>query len=319
MQQEQYREIIVSEGVLGMRLDRFLSLRFADRSRSSFARAIRDGLVTSALGKVLGCAHRVSPGEVLHLYVPGIAPASGPPPFPPILYEDDRIVVIDKPSGLLSHPSGTAFVWAVISLAKQRYAGERVDLLHRLDRDTSGVLALTRDLQTNRALKIALARGEAHKEYEAIVKGVVPWEERSLVGPIGPARGPIRVQMAVRDDGLHARTDVTVLRRSEQHTWVRCVLHTGRTHQIRVHLANEGYPLLGDRLYGVPAEVFLSDLEGAPRERLIAAAGAPRHALHARRIVLPAEGDRPQLTVEAPVPEDMQRWWTSPEVLPYDR
>ncbi|MEQ1501659.1 MAG: RluA family pseudouridine synthase [Myxococcota bacterium] len=313
-----YREITIAPGTEGMRLDRWLALRFADRSRSYFARAIRDGLVVTADGRRLDCAHRVTAGLALHLYVPGIAPGTAPPPFPPILHEDARLIAVDKPAGLLAHPAGSAFVWAVISLAKRRYPDERVDLVHRLDRDTSGVLVLTRDLDANRRLKEAIHDGELHKEYEAIVKGVIPWDHRLLDGPIGPADGPIRVQMAVRDDGLDARTEVEVLDRTDRFTRVRCILHTGRTHQIRVHLAHAGFGLLGDRLYGVPPEVFLRIRASGVDDQVIAAAGAPRHALHARRTTLP-HPDGGTVTIEAPTPPDLARWWARPEVLPLDR
>src|SRR5688572_1355671 len=115
---EAFREVEVAAGLDGMRLDRYLSLRFADRSRSFFARAIRQGLVRDGHDRPLSAAHRVTGGEVLRLYVPGIAPGSAPPPFPPILYEDARLVAVDKPAGLPAHPSGTGWQWAVISLAK---------------------------------------------------------------------------------------------------------------------------------------------------------------------------------------------------------
>jgi 23S rRNA pseudouridine1911/1915/1917 synthase len=312
-----YREVPVGPGVDGMRLDRWLSLRFQDRSRSFFARALREGLVRDGSDRPLQPASRVRGGDLLRLYVPGFAPTSGPPPFPRILHEDDRLVAIDKPAGLLAHPSGSAFAYGVISLAKQRWPQARVDLVHRLDRDTSGVMLLTLDLEANRAVKQAVVRGEVHKEYEALVRGVVPWSSRTLDGPIGPENGPIRVKMAVREDGLPARTDAAVLARSEALSHLHLVLHTGRTHQIRLHLAHAGHPVLGDRLYGVPPEVFLALREGGALRDTIAAAGAPRHALHSRRVTFPHPDGR-TLTVEAPWPEDLRRWWERPEVLPFD-
>lgn len=313
-----FRDVTVTAGTEGMRLDRWLARRFSDRSRSSFAKAIREGLVQSPTGRILDCAHRVAAGEVLHLYVPGIAPGTEAPPFPTILYEDPHLVAVDKPAGLLAHPAGTAFVWAAISLAKVRYPDDRIDLVHRLDRDTSGILVLTRDLPTNRVLKRAVVEGRLYKEYEALVKGVVPWDFQRLDGPIGPADGPIRVQMGVRDDGLSACTEVTVLERGPTMTRVRCVLLTGRTHQIRVHLAHAGFPIVGDRLYGVSPDVFLRILDTGVDDTIIEAVGAPRHALHARRITLPhPEGEA--LSLEAPFPADLARWWADPSVLPFDR
>jgi 23S rRNA pseudouridine1911/1915/1917 synthase len=205
----------------------------------------------------------------------------------------------------------------VISLAKQRWPRARVDLVHRLDRDTSGVMLLTLDLHANRALKQAVVAGELHKEYEALVRGVVPWATRTLDGPIGPEEGPIRVKMAVRADGLHARTDATVLARRPTMSHVHLVLHTGRTHQIRVHLADAGHPVVGDRLYGVPHEVFLALRAGGSLRDTIESAGAPRHALHSRRVTFPhPDGER--RTVEAPLPADLERWWEDPGVLPFD-
>ncbi|MCB9686266.1 MAG: RluA family pseudouridine synthase [Alphaproteobacteria bacterium] len=308
----------IGPGVDGMRLDRWLSLRFADRSRTFFARALREGMIRDGRDVPLAASWRVRGGEVLRVYVPGIAPTSGPPPFPTILYEDDRVVAIDKPPGLLAHPSGTAFAWGVISLAKARWPDARVDLVHRLDKDTSGVMLLTLDLEANRHLKEAVVAGAVHKEYEALVRGMVPWPERRLEGPIGPEDGEIRIKMAVRPDGLPARTDATVLGRRATLSHLHLVLHTGRTHQIRLHLADAGFPVLGDRLYGVPHEVFLDLREGRATLRdTIAIVGAPRQALHSRRVTFPHPDGR-TLTVEAPFAADLVRWWERPEVLPYD-
>jgi 23S rRNA pseudouridine1911/1915/1917 synthase len=312
-----WREVEVPAGAAGMRLDRFLARRFADRSRSFFARGIREGLVRDRDERAFGASHRVRTGETLRIYVPGVAPVTAPPPFPPILHDDGRIVAVDKPAGLLSHPSGTTFQWAVISLAKDRWPTERVDLVHRLDRDTSGVLVLSRDLETNRHLKRAVHRGAVSKVYEALVKGVVPWDQAVIDDPIGPDGGPVRIRMAVRAGGLPARTTVTVLERSPTMTRVSCELHTGRTHQIRVHLAHVGHPIVGDRLYGVPVPIILRMLDHGLDEQMIAAAGAPRHALHAATVELPHPDGHP-LRFTAPWPPDLHRWWNDPSTLPHD-
>ncbi len=303
-----FREVAVPDQAAGMRLDRFLALRFADRSRSFFAARIRCGEIRDEAGRVLAASHRVGAGEVLQVFVAGIAPDQAPPPFPPIVLEHGSVVALDKPPGLLCHPTGTRFRWAVISLAKQRWPADRVDLVHRLDRDTSGVLLLTRSVEANRHLKAAVKRGDVRKEYEALVKGAVPWDQRVIEAPIGPADGPIRIQMAVRADGLPARTDVRVVDRRPDMTRVRCRIHTGRTHQIRVHLAHVGHGLVGDRLYGVPPELFLDIWENGVTDRALAQAGAPRHALHARRSVFTAP-DGVSLEAEAPFPADLERLW----------
>lgn len=312
----QPRLIDVPASCEGMRLDRFLAARFTDRSRTSLAAAVRRGEVTEPGGRVLRASASVRSGQSLVVWIEGIAASTGPPPFPPILFEDDRMLVVDKPAGMLAHPTGTAFAWALVSLAKRRWPEREIHIAHRLDRDTSGIQVLAFDADANRALKHSVRDG-AHKEYEAITRGVVRWDEASLTDPIGPADGVIRIQMAVRPDGQAARTDVTVLERSAMHTRVRCVLHTGRTHQIRVHLHHAGYPLLGDRMYGVPPEVFLRTLDHGADATVIAAAGAPRQALHARRITIPHPDGR-EMTFDAPLPDDMRRWFETPDVLPYD-
>ncbi len=314
---QRYREIVVPEAGAGMRLDKFLARMFRDRSRSWIARGISAGQVRSATEEPHRASHVVRQAEALRLTLPGIAPSGPPPPFPTILHEDDRVVVVDKPAGMPCHPGGTRFEWAVITLAKQRWPAHRVDLVHRLDTGTSGVLALTKELDAARHLKAALKRGEAHKEYLAICRGYIPWDHQRIEAPIGTDDSVIRIRMGVVADGLASHTDVQVLARTEHHTQVQCILHTGRTHQIRVHLHHMGHSLLGDRMYGVPDAVFLRTLEHGADPWVVERAGAPRHALHAHRITLPHPDGGP-LTVEAPLAPDMARWWAHPEVLPHD-
>jgi len=312
-----YREVPIPASAGGMRLDRFLALRFPDRSRSFFSRCIAAGEVCDANDRPLAGSARVQPGHPLRVRIAGIAPSGDPPPLPPVLWTDGRLVALDKPAGMLCHPAGTRFAWAAVSLAKRAWPDEDVHLVHRLDRDTSGVLLLTRHADTNRFLKAAIKRGALHKEYLAIVKGEVPWESQSLTGPIGSDDGVIRIRMAVTPDGLPAHTDVSVVARQPGLTLVRCVLHTGRTHQIRVHLHHAGFPLLGDRMYGVDPDVFLDTLEHGVTPFTRTSSGAPRQALHAQQTRVPLP-DGSTVTIDAPLPPDLQRWWADPGVLPHD-
>ena len=313
------RNLDVPDVAAGLRLDRFLAKWFERYSRSALATGIRAGLVTDPDGAPFRASKILRGGERLCLWIPGIAPTTAPPPFPPILHEDDRIVVIDKPAGLITHPAGNDFTWAVVTLAKLRWP--EADLVHRIDRDTSGVLVLAKDADANRKLKAVMHDGGVEKAYDALCRGIITADRLVCDGPIGPGDGPIRIQMAVRPDGQAAWTEATVLERrpgpSGGMTRVRCRITTGRTHQIRVHLAHAGASLVGDRLYGVAPEVFLHAWENGVDASTIAAAGAPRHALHAARVVIP-HPDGGSLTVEAPFPEDLQRWWDHPEVLPFD-
>jgi len=317
MNDDWYRSLSVPADTRGIRLDRFLAAWFPKRSRSWLARNIKDGKVTDAQGRPLRASTLLRGGEDLRLFLPGIAPGGPPPPFPRILHEDARVVVVDKPAGMPCHPAGEDFVYALVGLARDQWPGERIDLVHRLDRGTSGCIVLTRDLQANAFLKDAMKRGEASKRYVAIAKGEIPWEHRHLRGPIGAATGPIRIQMAVREDGLAAHTEVQVLNRQPGLSRVACTLHTGRTHQIRVHLSHAGFPLLGDVMYGIAPEVFLHTLDHGIDASVRERSGAPRHALHAAHIELP-HPDGGLLTVDCEVPADMGRWWRDPSVLPHD-
>ena len=311
-----YRALEVPEPADGMRLDQFLARRFSDRSRTWFSRGIREGLVRDEQDKPLRGSTRLRAGDLLRLFLPGLAPSTLPPAMPNILFEDNRVAVIDKPAGLLAHPTGTRFAWSVVGIAREQWPD--VHLVHRLDRDTSGVLLLAKDDEANRFLKEKIKFGALHKVYEALARGRIDWSQRRLEGPIGPAGGIIRIQMAVRENGLSARTDVEVLERRQTMTRVRCVLHTGRTHQIRVHLHHAGHALVGDRMYGVPAEVFLRTLEHGADPVVVEAAGAPRHALHASTVRFP-HPDGGELEVTAPWPTDLTRWWEDPRVLPHDK
>jgi 23S rRNA pseudouridine1911/1915/1917 synthase len=316
---ERSRKVEVTEQWSGRRADAWLALRFTRWSRTQMAREILAGRVRSNR-RTLKPSSLLQLGETLEITIPGIAPPSGPPPPPPILHEDARLLVVNKPAGLLCHPAGERWEWGVIGLLRENRDESCIELGHRLDRDTSGVLVLTRDLEANTWIKEQLRhRAESlRKEYLAIVHGQPDWEECTVEAPIGlDEQSRVRLRRGVVEGGLDARTHFRVLRRLDHHCLVLCRLHTGRTHQIRIHLDHLGHALLGDRLYGQPDEVFLDWLEhlalrdtsSEPDNPYFAAVrkavGFPRQALHAWRMQIP-HPDGHFVRVEAPIPEDIQ-------------
>ncbi len=286
-----------------MRADVYLAARFEGWSRSAVARAIRRGEVRST-ARTLKPSSLLRAREELRITAAELAPAGPPPPCPPILHRDARLIAFDKPPGLLMHPVGRSFSWGLINLARMRFPGEELHLAHRLDRETSGVTVLARDAEANRWLKAAFMGRGVRKTYWAIARGHIPWTERLVDAPIGDdARSPIRLKRGVRPDGQPARTHLRVLWRGRGLSLVECLPETGRTHQIRVHLDHVGHPILGDKVYGQPPEVFLSLYEGRPMPDREALLGHPRHCLHARALTVP-HPDGGELTVRAPMPED---------------
>ncbi len=301
-----HRVLNILERAAGRRADAFLTLRFPSTSRSTFAKWIREGLVKSD-DRTLKPSSVLRHGEILRIWAPGLAPTEGPPPMPPILYEDDWLLVVDKPAGLLVHPVGQRFAWALIGLVREVRPGVRIDLSHRLDRETSGIVVLTKSEAANRAMKDAFQARKVKKTYHALVRGVVPWESRTVDSALGHAAGSI-VQLRRGPDpaGESALTEVRVLQRMAEHTLVECQPHTGRTHQIRVHLEIAGFPILGDKLYGQPDEVFLELLDSGATDSVRARVGFPRHALHAQGLAFPHPHSGQMLKVRAPLPPDMQ-------------
>ena len=315
----QPRRLPVPDEANGMRLDRFLSKWFPARSRSSLARSIKSGRVTLNGGGALRSSTTLRTGQVLLISIPGIAPTTPPPPLPPVLFEDDQLIALNKPAGMLCHPAGGDFKWAIIGLARTHWKSTEIDLAHRLDRETSGVLLLTKTALSNIRIKAMFKSGQIKKRYTALCRGDLSWNKRVIDTPIGPEGGKIRIKMAARDDGLSAITTATVLERSSSGmTMVSCNIGSGRTHQIRVHLDHIGASIIGDKLYGVPPDVFLDAWEHGVGDSVIKRAGAPRQALHASELIIPTSSDH-HIKIESALPADMRRWWATPETLPFDR
>ncbi len=222
-----------------------------------------------------------------------------------VVHRDRALLVIDKPPGLVVHPgAGNAshtLQNALLALDPKFALVPRAGLVHRLDKDTSGLLVVARTPEAHTALVAAMAAREITREYLAVCIGVVT-AGATIDEPIGRHRTQ-RTRMAVRTDGRAAVTHYRVLRRFRGHTLLRVVLETGRTHQIRVHLAHAGFPVVGDPVYGGRRRLVAGS---SPRlaEQL---RGFSRQALHAARLKLIHPDSARELEFAAPVPADLQQ------------
>jgi 23S rRNA pseudouridine1911/1915/1917 synthase len=249
-------------------------------------------------------ATRLSAGTLVSVSLPPPRPSYVEPEDIPvtILYQDGDLAAIDKPPGLVAHPTATVRTGTVVNallgrmeLSKDRLFDPADDdyrpgIVHRLDKDTSGVMVVAKHDDAHRKMADAFKRRHTEKEYLAIAVGDLK-DEVTLEAALG--RHPVKRQtMTVGGSNPKAaRTHFRVLARAPGHVLVRAKPHSGRTHQIRVHLAHLGAPILGDAVYG----------------RASAAIG--RQALHARRLTLPHPRDRMAIAFEAPVPEDVVAGW----------
>jgi 23S rRNA pseudouridine1911/1915/1917 synthase len=250
---------LVEEAHQGERLDRFLSDRHAPMSRAAVQRAIRDGAATIDDVPCLQPSRRLRPREMV-AFAPEERPALEPRPVPvPVLYEDDLLVVVDKPSGLVVHPgAGTRAPTLVEALLCDRDLASSDDpvrpgVVHRLDKDTSGVMVLAKDSGALRELQRQFADREVAKLYLAVVHGMIEEDEGLIDAPVGrDPRSPRR--MDVTDTGRPARTLFDVLQRDAETTLLMARPITGRTHQVRVHLRYIEHPVIGDEIYGRAAQ-----------------------------------------------------------------
>jgi len=235
-----------------------------------------------------------------------------------VLHEDDHCLVVDKPAGLPVEPDRwdsekACLVGSLDALAEARAEAFRPRLVHRLDRDTSGAVLVAKTVEAERQLRRAFDEDRIEKRYLALVEGELRIEEGEVHVvelPIGPDRRRSG-RMVVTDDGKPARTDVRVARRFRGYSLLECRPRTGRTHQIRVHLAGIGFPLAVDPMYGRRTALYLSEIKssyrpkkGRPEPALLA-----RLALHAHGLRFPPVGAsaEPTLGVESPVPRDLER------------
>ncbi|MBO0711384.1 MAG: RluA family pseudouridine synthase [Acetobacteraceae bacterium] len=305
--------IVADEQAAGERVDRFLAKSIGTLSRSRVKSLIEAGLAHRGENRVRDPAEPVRPGACYALELPLPAPARPEPEAIPfsILYEDRDLIVIDKPAGLVVHPApgnetGT-LVNALLAHCGDDLPGiggeRRPGIVHRLDKDTSGVMVVAKTELALAGLSAVFAARDLDRAYLALVWGVPSPPTGEIAGPIG--RDPReRKRMAVTARGKPALTSYRLLR-----SWrlsvasLECRLATGRTHQIRVHLASRGHPLIGDPLYlrRIPAAA-----RGVPEPTRHALLDFPRQALHAARLGFRHPRSGAPLSFETPPPPEMQ-------------
>lgn len=290
----------------GMRLDRWLTLELTRLTRTR-AHEIVTRFAFSAQGTLLGPSHRVRAGEVIAIYRERWEEPAAPREVT-LLHVDEHVVAVDKPAGLPVHPTARFHHNTVTSVLAERFPDERVVLAHRIDRETSGVLLVARSREAERIMKADFAERRVHKTYHALVHGVVEPDHQVIDAPMCLHGGEVGVKMCVRPvsrGGLASLTRVEVLERLDGYTLVAARPETGRQHQIRVHLAHVGHPLVGDKLYAHGDEMFLACLDEPPDEERMRLLLLDRQALHAAAVTLTHPIDKVPLTVEAPLPADM--------------
>ena len=288
----------------GQRLDQALAQLLPDYSRSRLKVWIDSGEIRVD-GEPRRPRDKVFGGEAVEVNATleqEVAAEAQPIPVE-VVHQDKHLFVVNKPAGLVVHPGAgnpdQTLQNALLSLDPKLAELPRAGIVHRLDKETSGLLIIARTLPAHTALVRMLEDRAIHREYEAICKGVMT-AGGTIDAPID--RHPVeRVKMAVRQGGRESVTHYRVIKRYRANTHVRVQLETGRTHQIRVHLSHAGYPLVGDRVYG--GRLMMP--KGATEELRVALREFPRQALHAARLQLEHPVTGKALECVAPLPDDM--------------
>jgi 23S rRNA pseudouridine1911/1915/1917 synthase len=286
------------------RLDTFLRTRFPELSRGAIQRLLEEGEIR-VNGHTVKPTHTPRAGEEVQVHFPEPRPAEAKPEEMQldVLFEDETLLVLNKPAGLVVHPAAGHEEHTLVNALLHHCAGRlsgiggvaRPGIVHRLDKETSGCLVVAKNDESHLALSAQFANRKVNKIYHAIVCGEMQRDQGEIRAAIG-RHSSHRKRMAVTEDvGREARTSYNVIERMRGATLIEATLHTGRTHQIRVHFQFLGYPLVGDMTYGNRQNSRLTDLTNyeAPRQMLHAFSLAFIHPRTARR-----------MRFEAPEPED---------------
>ena len=257
---------------------------------------------------------RVRAGENVVLVRPPFEEPNVPLYFD-VIYEDDAVLAVDKPSGLPVHPSATYHKNTLTYLLRQRFGPNAPQIAHRLDRETSGLLLCGRTRAAERDLKIGFENRRVNKRYLAIVRGVMPEDEGRIELPMDRAREGLHILMEVtpEGEGYPSVTRYRVVARRDDATLVSLAPESGRQHQLRVHLSAIGFPIIGDKLYGPEgSQPFLDYIETGMTDELRRRLGHDRQALHAYELEFMHPSTGEPMTLTAPLAEDLVGLWGEP-------
>jgi 23S rRNA pseudouridine1911/1915/1917 synthase len=306
----------------GKRIDAYLASRFPDYSRRVIQKVI-DAEAVLVNGRSVKASYRVRSGDQVSIRLPELPEMTPKPEDIPIevVYDDPALTAVNKPPGMVTHPAKGNWSGTLVNAIQFHYdtlstlAGEnRPGIVHRLDRDTTGLLVVVKDELAHRRLALQFETRQVHKEYLALVYGGPQRDSDYIEQPIG-FHPTVREKMAIRqpeDGGKSAVTFYEVLERFRGFALVRCRPQTGRTHQIRIHLTHIGHPILADKLYSGRGRVTIGEIAGHDRARTLAPDEAEtvlidRQALHAHRLRFQHPLSGQELDLTAPIPADMEQ------------
>jgi 23S rRNA pseudouridine1911/1915/1917 synthase len=306
----------------GKRIDAYLASRFTDYSRQVIQKVI-DAEAVQVNGRAIKASYRVRAGDRICIRLPELPDMTPTPEDIPIevIYEDAALTVVNKPPGMVTHPAKGNWHGTLVNALQFHFdslsslAGEnRPGIIHRLDRDTTGLLMVAKDDLAHRRLALQFELREVHKEYLALVHGIPQHDSDYIDRSIG-FHPTVREKMAVRsvqDGGKSAVTFYEVLERFRNFALVRCKPQTGRTHQIRIHLTHIGHPILADKMYSGRDHITLGDVVGPERKGSLAPGEAEttlidRQALHAHRLRFRHPMTEAEIDLTAKPPADFDR------------
>jgi 23S rRNA pseudouridine1911/1915/1917 synthase len=306
----QMLRFVVDAERAGERLDRFLAAELPDLSRSRVQALIEEGRV-AVDGSARKASHHVAAGESIAVEIPEARPAGvEPEPIPlEILYRDADVAVVNKPAGMIVHPGAGAHTGTMVAALLSRFGGSgalssvggplRPGIVHRLDKDTSGALVVALNDAAHKRLVEEFSERQVQKTYLALLHGKIKGDSGVVEMPIARDLRRRSRMTARRREGRAARTDWRILLRLDAFSLIEADLHTGRTHQIRVHFSALGFPVVGDTLYG------------APRQERVGSALLPelgRNFLHAARVAFSHPRTGEPVDVRAPLPAELRSY-----------